>query len=173
MTKTLQSLLSRADDIVAAKAEISQRREAIRAEKEQVFNDAGPEDKKAFAKVGELGAQENLLVVQMERLDRELAGLSAALLNEANHTRNAVRKAGQVKRAKMVAKIAAALEPFVPNPRRREGLIGDVSAVCPDLQLLDKRTAHIGHYDPNHETAVDHAKKVFRAAELAIAQCGL
>lgn len=173
MTKTLQTMLGRADEIGAAKTELNTRRNDLRALKEKVFEEAGSNDSKAFARVGELGAQENLLTIQIERLDRELAGLSVSLLNEAAHVRRAVAKAGQIKREKFAAKISAALEQFVPDPKNRDWLVRETCKLAPEAQLLAKLAFAPAAFDPHSSDQVRFARGTLNLAERAIAQCGL
>lgn len=173
MIKNLQTLLSRADEIECRKTELSQRREKLRAQKEQIFAEAGEDDAKAFARVGELGSQENLVTVQMEKLDRELAGLSASLLNEANHVRTALERAGIAKREKISARIAAALAPFVPDAKHRAGLVTQTRIYCPEIRAIEKLCTGRNPFDPRHENEAKFARRMLQTAERAIAGCGL
>ncbi|MBE0541601.1 MAG: hypothetical protein IH623_09460, partial [Verrucomicrobia bacterium] len=167
--------LARADQIEARKKELTTRREEIIAAKEKIFDAAGPEDAEAFGKIGELGAQENLVTVQLEKLDRERAGLGLALLNESNHLRKKVATLGANKRDRIVAKLDAALAKFIPNDRHRADIVQDASAVTPEIRTLKKRALSLGSYTFNPHTGdpVKFARQILRQAENAIEQCGL
>jgi len=175
MLKTLVTLRAREAEIAGRKAELTKRRDEIRAAKEEVFGAAAPEDSAAFAKVGELGAQENLVTVQLERLDRELAGLAASLLSEANHVRRAVGRAGIARLDKVLAKLDAALQPFLPDAKPRASIVERARHLCPEVRLLEKRALGTGGYgfNPNHGDEFAYARQVLTMAERAIAECGL
>lgn len=175
MTKTLLQFLGRADQIEVRRQELTQRREEIRAAKEKVFETAGPEDPEAFGKIGELGAQENLVTVQLEKLDRERAGLGLALLNEADHLRRKVAKLGTNKRDHVIAKLDAALAKFIPDDKQRSGIVQKASAVAPEIRALEKRALTLGSYNFNPHTTdqFQFARQILRMVETAIEQCGL
>lgn len=138
MTNNLSTLLARTGEIAARKRDLNKRREEIRAAKEKVFEAAGPDDAAAFARIGELGAQESLVVVQVEKLDRELAGLAASVLGEANFVRRAVAKALQEKRDKVLVKLESAIEPFFPDQKARRRQVASMRMVAPEIRALEK-----------------------------------
>jgi hypothetical protein len=175
MLKTLTQFLARADEIETRKTELLKRRDEIRAAKEQVFESAGPEDTVAFTRIGELGSQEHLLTVQLERLDRERKGLGATLLNESNHVIAVVRKSLYTKRDRLIAKLDADLAKHLLDERARNRIVTEASAFVPELRALSK-SVHIGgdgyHPRENYDE-ITFARGVFRQAVAAVEKHGI
>lgn len=175
MIKTLSAFLAQDQEITARQRDLSKRREVIRAAKEKVFEAAGPADDAAFAKIGELGAQENLLTVGMEKCDRERAGLAASLLNEANHVRLAVCKAGVARRDKIISKLDAVLTPIIPDSDARARVVARARQVMPDIHLLERGITSVESYvfSPRNGDEFVFARQIQGLAERAIAECNL
>jgi hypothetical protein len=176
MIHNLATLLDQDKAITSRKRDLNKRREAVRAAKEKVFEAAGPADDAAFAKIGELGGQENLLTIGIEKCDRERAGLAASVLNEADHLRLAVAKIGVTRRDKILTKLDAALTPFLPDAAARARAVAQVRRATPEIHLLERvaiTPLDYCYFSPRDGDEFVFGKQILGMAERAIAECNL
>jgi len=172
MVKILSAFLSRADEIEARLQQLRERRESIRAARDKIFAQPDPDDDKALAELGKFGAQDQMLVLQMERCDRELAGLGASVLNEATHVRQAVAKRVAAVRTKLLAQLDQSLASQYPDAADRARAIARLPEP-PAVAALSRIVSGLESFcfQPA-QTEIGHARQVCQTATRALEAIG-
>jgi hypothetical protein len=172
MVKTLSALLSRADEVEARLQQLRARRESIRVARDKIFAQPDPDDDKALAELGKFAAQDQLLVLQTERCDRELEGLGASLLNEATHVRGAVGQRVAAVRAKFLAQLDQSLVSQYPDAADRARAIARLPEP-PAAAALSRLICGLEYFHFQREqTEIGHARQVCQMATRALEAIG-
>lgn len=169
LTKNLENLIAGAEQIASRREEISKHLTAIRAEKDSVINGAQYDDVTALDRVGELGAKENFLLVQLDKCEREQAGFKATLLNEANFVSSKAAESAARKQEAFVAQYTKVIAPFFPDltPRRLlEKARRDLGSTRAYIEIGKHR--HVATFYPKHATELTFARQVLGQAKRAM-----
>lgn len=178
MTKKLSTMLASAGGLTQRRDQCQRQIAKIIADKDRVIEQAkGPDDEAALERLNALSSQESLAQRQLTLAERELAGLSASLVNEATTVRNATLAALRKKRDALMAELDERLTPFYPNARDRKKAIESLEPTPPALFKIGKFLSGIasdsftpGDKPTSYGTETGYATAILNSAERALAE---
>lgn len=174
MTKNLIALIALHAEITERQASRRKVIAEIIADKDGIISSAsGPDDSKALEKLNVLASQEAMAQRQLKIDEREMAGLAARLLNEADTVKGKTVKALVAKRDAVMARLDSKFAAEYPDANDRRKAIASLKPVPRELYLVRRRIDSFSGYrfDPQHTDEFKYARQILGMVAQSVAEC--